>query len=688
MKAFAVSAVLAGVSASDTSPVSKVLDLLSDLEAKVTAEGESAKKAYVELSEWCEDTSKNLDYDIKTGKNEAAELKALIEEQTALSASLSAKLDDLAGSLAADESDLKAATEIRAKEAADFAAEEKGLVETINTLERAVGILEREMQKGGASMVQLKNAGSVAKALGALVDASMLTSADAKQLTALVQSSQESQDEDAEDALGAPAAAVYESHSGNIVDTLEGLLEKAQGQLADAREKETTALHNFQLLEQGLKDQIKYNNKDTAEAKKSLSASGEKKATAEGDLEVTTKDVETNSKALVDLKQDCMTKSQDYEAATKSRGEELEALAAAKKAIADSTAASSKLSYGLSQVSFLQVSRSKLSSSVDLANYEAVRFVRDLARKQQSPELAQLASRMASAMRLHSGGSDDPFSKVKGLISDLIDKLESEASADASHKAYCDKELAESEAKKSELTSDAEKLTTKIDQMSSRSAKLKEEVAALQKSLAQLEKSQAEATKLRQEEKAAYVTNKADMEQGLEGVKLGLKILREYYAKGDKAHEAAEGASTSIVGLLEVVESDFSKGLAEMVTTEETAAATYEKETKEYEIEKTTKAADVKYKSKEAVGLDKNVAELSSDRSSVHAELDAVDEYLAKLEDTCVAKPDTYEQRVARRDAELAGLKEALSILDGNAALLQQSHKSLRGVSPHSQISK
>eukprot|EP00928_Gymnodinium_smaydae_P006443 TRINITY_DN12284_c0_g1_i2.p2 TRINITY_DN12284_c0_g1~~TRINITY_DN12284_c0_g1_i2.p2 ORF type:complete len:140 (-),score=49.25 TRINITY_DN12284_c0_g1_i2:74-451(-) len=125
-----------------------------------------------------------------------------------------------------------------------------------------------------------------------------------------------------------------------------------------------------------------------------------------------------------------------------------------------------------------------------------------------------------------------------------------------------------------------------------------------------------------------------------------------------------------------------------MVTTEETAAATYEKETKEYEIEKATKSADVKYKSKEAIGLDKNVAELSSDRSSVHAELDAVNEYLAKLEDTCVAKPDTYEQRVARRQAELAGLKEALSILDGNAALLQRSHVSLRGVSPHSQMSK
>eukprot|EP00928_Gymnodinium_smaydae_P006444 TRINITY_DN12284_c0_g3_i1.p1 TRINITY_DN12284_c0_g3~~TRINITY_DN12284_c0_g3_i1.p1 ORF type:complete len:705 (-),score=276.61 TRINITY_DN12284_c0_g3_i1:143-2206(-) len=687
MKAFAVSSLLAGAAAADASesPVSKVLDLLSDLEAKVTAEGEQAKKTYVELSEWCEDTSKSLDYDIKTGKKEETELKALIEEQGALSMSLSAKLDELAGSLATDEADLKAATEIRAKEASDFAKEEKNLVETISTLQRAVGILEREMRKGGASLAQLQNAGGVAKALGALVDASMLSSADAKQLTSLVQASQDSQDEDGDEALGAPAAAVYEGHSGNIVETLENLLDKAQGQLSDARQKETNALHNFQLLEQGLKDQIKFNSKDTTEAKKSLGASSEKKATAEGDLAVTTKDVRTNAKALADLKQTCMTKSQDFEAATKSRSEELEALAAAKKAIAESTAASAKLSYGLSQVSFLQVARSQLSSSVDLVNFEAVRFVRDLAHKQHSTELSQLASRMASAMRLHSA-SGDPFAKVKGLIGDLIEKLESEASADASHKAYCDKELAESNAKKAELSSDADKLTTKLDQMSSRAAQLKEQVAALRKSLAQLASSQAEATKLRQEEKAAFQRNRADMQQGLEGVKLGLKILREYYAKDDKAHASADGASASIVGLLEVVESDFSKGLAEMMTTEETAAAAYEKESKEAEVERATKEADVKYKSKEATSLDKNVAELSSDRASVHAELDAVNEYLAKLEDTCVAKPDTYEQRTARREAELAGLREALNILDGEAALLQTN--SLKAVHPHLQTSK
>merc|ERR1719473_987906 len=99
--------------------------------------------------------------------------------------------------------------------------------------------------------------------------------------------------------------------------------------------------------------------------------------------------------------------------------------------------------------------------------------------------------------------------------------------------------------------------------------------------------------KIRAEENSAYKSNKAEMEEGLEGIKLALKVLREYYASGDKAHAAATGAGGGIIGMLEVIESDFSKGLAELIATEEAAAAEYDKLTKENEIAKTTKEQDV-----------------------------------------------------------------------------------------------
>jgi len=218
-----------------------------------------------------------------------------------------------------------------------------------------------------------------------------------------------------------------------------------------------------------------------------------------------------------------------------------------------------------------------------------------------------------------------------------------------------------------------EKLTTKIDQMSALSVKLKEEVATLQKDLAALAKTQAEMDKLRKEENDAFVSNKADMDMGLEGVKMALKVLREYYGKEGKAHTAADGASSGIIGLLEVIESDFTKSLAEMISTEESAQATYDAQTKENEIEKTTKDQDVKYKTKEAAGLDKAVAEAKSDLATVQAELDAVLEYLEKLHKECDEVAETYAERKARREAEIAGLKEALTVLESETALVQRS---------------
>merc|ERR1712032_1302490 len=107
-----------------------------------------------------------------------------------------------------------------------------------------------------------------------------------------------------------------------------------------------------------------------------------------------------------------------------------------------------------------------------------------------------------------------------------------------------------------------------------------------------------------------------------EGVKLALKVLRDYYSKGEKDHSAAEGAGASVIGLLEVIESDFSKNLAEMISTEEAAVAEYEAESKQNAVDQTNKEQDVKYKSQEAASRDKETAEAKDDSSGVQKELD------------------------------------------------------------------
>merc|ERR1719210_2962916 len=120
-----------------------------------------------------------------------------------------------------------------------------------------------------------------------------------------------------------------------------------------------------------------------------------------------------------------------------------------------------------------------------------------------------------------------------------------------------------------------------------------------------------------------------------------------------------------------------------MTSDEESAQAEYDAQTKENEIEKTTKDQDVKYKTKESTELDKSVAEASSDKSGVQEELDAVSAYLKKLHKKCDEKAETHEDRKARFEAEIAGCKEALKVLEeetAGAALLQRSaRRRLRG---------
>merc|ERR1712127_512324 len=259
-------------------------------------------------------------------------------------------------------------------ENADFLAEEKELAEVIDALQRAIAILEREMAKHGASMMQLKNAGSLEKTLRLLVEASSLTSADANGIAALVQTQQASDDGD----MGAPDPAVYKGQSGGIIDTLGDLLEKAESQLNELRNKETASLQEFQMLKQSLDDKIKYETKEMAEAKQGIAASNEKKATAEGDLEMTSKNLAEDVTALGELHHECLSKAQDYEAATKSRGEELKAIATAKKVIQETTSVAADLSYGFSQVSLLQ----QRSQSGGL---KVVRFLRELAQEKHFP---------------------------------------------------------------------------------------------------------------------------------------------------------------------------------------------------------------------------------------------------------------------------------------------------------------
>merc|ERR1719293_552137 len=154
-----------------------------------------------------------------------------------------------------------------------------------------------------------------------------------------------------------------------------------------------------------------------------------------------------------------------------------------------------------------------------------------------------------------------------------------------------------------------------------------------------------------------------------------MKSMMQQPAMPEK-HIKAGDAGSSIIGILEVCESDFAKNLASETSEEDDAEAAYVKKTQENKVTKTLKDQDVKYSTQEFQTLDKEIAELSADRETTNAELSAVLDYYSKIKDRCIAKPETYEARKARREAEIQGLKEALAILQDETAFVQRKGRS------------
>merc|ERR1719359_1106612 len=261
----------------------------------------------------------------------------------------------------------------------------------------------------------------------------------------------------------------------------------------------------------------------------------------------------------------------------------------------------------------------------------------------------------------------------------MVEKLLEEAKKEAEHKAFCDKEMGETKAKRDAKQDDVDDLTTKIDQASAKIAKLKQGIQTLQQELGQIAAAQKEATELRQKEADAWASAKADFEAGIEGVGMALQVLRDYYAEKDKeallqtTHDKATGAATGIIGMLEVVESDFTKMLAEGTAGEKMAQDSYEKLTQDNKIATTEKSTAAKYKAKDQKETEAALAGDKEDREGTQKELDAILQYWDKLQPMCVAKPESYEERKKRREAEIAGLKEALRILEeeSGSAFLQ-----------------
>merc|ERR1719387_376445 len=302
-----------------------------------------------------------------------------------------------------------------------------------------------------------------------------------------------------------------------------------------------------------------------------------------------------------------------------------------------------------------------------------------------------LGSKMKSMAMLNlvSVASEEPMDQVKGLISDLIGKLEKEAAEAANLHAFCEEEKAKNKAAKAKKTATIEKLDARLDMAITRKEDLEENIATLSGEIADMEEGQAEATKIRNDEHALNTKTIADFKEAADAVADATDALKDYYGDSsllqlsrstDSKHQAppklggarADAANT-ILSIMDTMQQEFEKTAAEFTSAEREAAKAHAELVQANKVSKASKSAEIKGNESEIKSLSVAIHNFKTDKKSATGELDTVLEYIEKLKPQCQGRTVPYAERKAKREAEIDGLKDALAILekDGVSEFLQ-----------------
>merc|ERR1719460_3308513 len=229
-----------------------------------------------------------------------------------------------------------------------------------------------------------------------------------------------------------------------------------------------------------------------------------------------------------------------------------------------------------------------------------------------------------------------------------------------------------------------EKLNTRIEKASATKKEQEELIATSSEEIAATEKSNAEATKLRNEQNANYVKIDTDFSGAAEAVDDAIDALKEYYGDAaliqisSKAKDAAKDAQPTfggaksdsaggIVSILETMGEEFRKTVKENAAEERENKKAYEKLMQENKVSLSTKEAEIKGAESQIKSLGVSLKDTGGDLKMVQKEKAAVEDYIAKLKPQCEGRVVPYEERKAKRDAEIAGLKEGLAILEAES---------------------
>jgi hypothetical protein len=649
-----------------TTPIARVIGLLGKLQAQVEREGKKEAAEYDKYACYCKDEADTTLYNIENSKEKIAVLAADIKKLDAEIDDLDADIKELTATIKEKKEDIATAVKKRGVQNKAYVKEATEIADAIAALEGAIDELKGKKGK-------MKNAENTLLLQDKLLEvlSSSSTTPTETQIAAVQMLSQAPAD---------PAKNhAYEYKSNDIIGTLENLLKEFKEKKKDANFGEKDKLFAFEEKKQALENERDFAEKDKTEKTTEREDKNTERAAKQKDHDAEKDDMDADQSFLDEITSDCEAKAAQFDQRSKCRSDELTAMSQAmeqlKGGVADNYG-----SNALAGASFLQMSRGSAAATVA----QVAALVSGDAKRLNS------ASLMGLAVKLNMGGH---FDKVVKLIEGLIKKLQDEAKAMADSKTFCDEGMQKAVNKRDKNKLAMEQESATIAMKIAEKKKLGDEVAKLVSEMAELSKSLLEATELRNEEKEDNRVTLADAKEGKTAVDQAIKVLNDFYgaqllqeSKGPNRdgktvkgsapklsysgdYKGKQDASKGIIGILEVVASDFAKTISDTKSAESDAQGDFDAMEKKINDDTTAKNKLKGEKEDDIKKASSAITQAKDDKIDAETLMETALDELEKITAQCLTGEGTFAERKKQREDEIKSLQGAMKILKAWKAL-------------------
>lgn len=640
--------------------VDAVIKMIKDMEVKCEDAMHKEKLAFVDYQGFCKNAIEAANRSSSHAEMEAEQLKANIGKAESEQKDREDESAELRESIDAWEKEIENATTIRREESFDNKQAIRESKAGIAAVDRALKALE-ESKKAAKEHLEVAEKAEEERQKAEAEESDSKESEEDQPKESLLQSAVDTLLKEAPSSVG----------SGNVVSLLDELKRKTKDELLATEQAEGTANKHFEVLKFKLDANIKRAKERISEHQAAKEELIKRIAGWKGDLQMAEGATSESANKIQETRDECMEKAVEYDKNQVTRGKEREALEAARKILEKEVSL-------VEQKHITVLLQLKQGRGTALSQHFRGARQADETRMQLLELLQQSAdatgSKSLALLARHA--QSNPLDRIKDMIRDMLFKLQNEQNKELGQKAHCDKEVVTNTHTRTTKSAKVEELSTLIENNLAEIEDMAEDLKELRESVSHSTVELKNATELREKEKAKNKATIAEAEEAQLAVTRAKEVLGSFgravllqdgsdmeMAMDTAAEEPYQGSSRAIVGMLEVIISDFAQLQAETAEDEESAKESFFKYMAETKKDIGVQEAEIDHKEKRTEEMKDETASANKELGLTKTELQAAEEYYAELVPLCINIGPTYEERQARRKAEIEGLKGALDII-------------------------